>query len=100
VQADGDEHATLFKTPPAEEEWGAGTMLHRIPSQRSASVPKALNPDLSVEAPTAMQAEAEVHATPSKKLPAAPAGLGVGTMIQCVPFQRSANVTNVPESLR
>ena len=43
-------------------------------------------------APAAMQAEGDVQDTASRKLCTAPAGLGVGWMVQVVPFQRSARV--------
>src|SRR5262249_54640312 len=50
-----------------------------------------------VEPPTAVQAEADLHDTASRKLPCAPAGLGVAWTRQRVPFHRSAKVTSVPE---
>ena len=39
-----------------------------------------------------MQVEADAHATVSRRVPCAPAGLGVGWMLQVVPFHRSARL--------
>jgi hypothetical protein len=52
---------------------------------------------LSVGAPTAVQAEGDVHDTASRKLPCAPGGLGVAWIRHLVPSHRSAKVTCVPE---
>src|SRR5258708_3726697 len=52
-------------------------------------------PELGRWSPTAVQAVAS-HATPMKKLPSPTASLGVGWMVQVVPFHRSARVV-VPE---
>jgi hypothetical protein len=60
-----------------------------VPFHRSAKVPE-------FELPTAMQAEAEVQATPDRPPPPAE-GLGDGTMRHVTPFHRSAKVTRVPE---
>jgi hypothetical protein len=89
VQADADAHETAPKKDPGLSEVGVAWMLHVVPSQRSTTVPTGL-PELSKAAPTAVQTEAEVHETPVKKLNDAPAGAGVGWMLQIVPFQRSA----------
>ena len=61
---------------------------HALPSHRSASVPD--DPD-----PTAVHADAELHATLLRPL-SAPAGLGVGATRQLVPFHCSASGTCVP----
>jgi hypothetical protein len=65
------------------------------PFQRSASVPTELPSKVVKAAPTAMQLDREVHDTPSRPLAAVPAGLGVCSIAQVVPFQRSASVPAV-----
>ena len=72
-----------------------GWMVHRVPSQCSASDTKS--PELFWEPPAATHAEGEVHDTAFRKLNCAPGGLGVAWMRQVVPFQCSAKVTSVPE---
>src|SRR5215470_9899146 len=74
-------------------------MLHVVPFHRSASAGPTGSPFLSTAAPTAVQAEAPVQATPESSAPRVPAGLGVGWMRQRVPFHRSAMVTQVPKAL-
>jgi hypothetical protein len=44
-----------------------------------------------------VHAAGAVHATPLRELNVAPVGFGVGWMAQAVPFQRSANIFDVPE---
>jgi len=89
VHAAPDVHATLARKPPPCAGLGVGWMVQRVPSHRSARVlavgVKALEP------PTAVQADAEVHATPLKTSPPC-GGLGVGWMLQRVPSHRSARV--------
>ncbi|MBV8940693.1 MAG: hypothetical protein JO240_03070 [Solirubrobacterales bacterium] len=51
------------------------------------------------EKPTAVQARADVHDTPSRELSIAPTGFGVFWIAHFVPFQRSTNVTSVPALL-
>jgi hypothetical protein len=46
-----------------------------------------------------VQALADVHDTPNSPLKVAPAGFGVGWIVQLVPSQASANVTVVPALL-
>lgn len=46
-----------------------------------------------------MQAKAVVHETSESPLEVAPAGLGVGSLDQLVPFQISARVSEVPALL-
>jgi hypothetical protein len=58
------------------------------------SVPAWVN-----ELPTATQAEADVQSTALSALLAAPAGLGVASTLQRVPFHRSAKVTVLPKRL-
>jgi hypothetical protein len=50
----------------------------------------------SSEYPTAVQAEAEVHETPSRKLSRAPLGFGVVWTAHADPFQTSASVVVLP----
>jgi hypothetical protein len=89
VHADADVHATPFRTPPPWDGLGVGWMRHRVPSHRSARV-LALGVK-ALEAPTAVQDEADGHATPDRKPPPWD-GLGVGWMRQAVPSHRSASV--------
>jgi hypothetical protein len=69
---------------------GLLTMIHRAPFQRSASVLtcNGKEPPLS---PTAMQAEAPLHATPASRLDGT-GGFGLVTIDQAEPFQRSTRV--------
>ena len=89
VQAEDEVHDTEVRMgdrPGLGVDW----MLHAAPSHRSASVPR-------LEPPTAVHAVEDVHDTPEKPLPCAPAGFGVGCTAQEVPFHRSASVTPLPE---
>jgi len=61
---------------------------HRVPFQCSTKVPE-------FEAPTAVHAEDEMHATPLRKLPPA-AGLGMAWIRHRVPFHRSARGVEAP----
>jgi hypothetical protein len=47
--------------------------------------------------PTAVQADAELHETPSSSAVMSSAGLGVAWVAQAVPFQRSASVRVTPD---
>src|SRR5215471_246943 len=97
MQNDGMGHETPEN--PLAEAWvrlGVGWMDHLVPSQCSARVATGV-PVLSVGAPTAVQAETDVHDTAFRKLPCAPDGLGVAWMAHLVPFHRSAKVTCIPE---
>jgi hypothetical protein len=67
---------------------GVDWMAHWVPFQCSARVSGVLR--LLMELPTAVQADADVQATPLRKENCAPAGLGVALIDQRVPFQRSA----------
>ena len=92
VQAEGEAQETALNAPPPAAGLGEGTMRHAVPSHRSASVAAGF-PALSVRAPTAVQADADVHDTPlSRALPCG--GLGVAWMAHFVPFQRSASVAS------
>ena len=89
VQNEADVHATLMrKLPGGPEGLGVGWMTQRVPFHRSARVPAGF-PALSIWLPTAVQDEADVHATLLRKLPGGPEGLGVGWMAQRVPFHLS-----------
>src|SRR5215472_18136588 len=66
--------------------FGEAWITHLVPFHRSARLAFANEP------PTAVQAEGEVQATPSRRGPWTPAGLGVGWMLHLLPFQRSASV--------
>jgi hypothetical protein len=61
---------------------------------RATKVP--WKPRAFVEAPTAVQPGAEVHATAVRTLSRAAVGLGVGWIVHVLPFQLSANVTSAP----
>ena len=94
VHALGEVHETAFRKAPGLPEVGVGWMFQAVPSHRSVIVPTEL-PELSKATPTAVHAEGEVHATPFRTLPAAPAGLGVRVMRHAVPSHRSARVPPV-----
>jgi hypothetical protein len=93
VQAAGAGQASPVSWPPGEA--GVGWMRHLVPFHRSARVPTGF-PSLSVRAPTAAHDEADVHATPGRKLPGDPEGLGVDWMRHLVPFHRSATAGTIP----
>jgi hypothetical protein len=87
VQAEADEHETLFKNAACEPVgFGVDCTVHFVPFHCSASV----IPPLGLVDPTAEQAEAEVHATENSAAPGL-APVGVAWMFQLVPFQRSAS---------
>lgn len=67
---------------------GVDWTVQDVPSQRSASGSSVV---LVVEYPVAVQAEAEAHDTPSRKLAVAPLTVGVDRTVQDVPSQRSAS---------
>jgi len=94
VHALGEVHETAFRNAPGLAEVGVDWMVQVVPSHRSVIVPTGL-PELSKATPAAMHVEGDVHATPFRPLPAAPAGLGVGVMRHVVPSQRSARVPPV-----
>ena len=85
-------------SPPPPGTFAVGWMRHLLPSQRSARVEKV--PELSTEAPTAVQADDVVHDTLFRKANCEPGGFGVDCTAHLVPFQRSASVTQTPESFR
>src|SRR5262245_59464746 len=69
--------------------FGLGVTAQLVPFQRSMSVWTVVPFPYW---PTAMQMLTPGHATPNRRLPVAPVGLGLATMAQLVPFQRSTNV--------
>jgi hypothetical protein len=66
-----------------------GWICHRLPFHPSAKVP-------ALENPTAMHAEADMHATPFSK-PPPDAGLGVAWIAHLAPFHRSAKGSDTPD---
>jgi hypothetical protein len=89
VQAEAEVHETAFNVYPGLCELGDGCRVHVVPSHRSATVPSGLN-ELSATPPTAVHAFAEVHDTPFRELIGAPAGVGIGWMLQLFPSHLSA----------
>ena len=67
-------------------------MAQVAPFQRSA---KFTWPELALYWPTAVQAVGVVHDTDCRTLSEVLAGLGVGWIVQVVPFQRSAKVSSL-----
>jgi hypothetical protein len=66
-------------------------MVHLLPFQRSVSGRTGPSCDKVVlYAPAARQFVADVHEMPSRPLPWAPAGVGMGCMAHRVPFHPSA----------
>ena len=82
--------------PEPIEPAGSGVTWTRqlVPFHRSAS--GTLVPELSMFAPPAVQAVAEVQDTARNSLPGDPAGLAVAWMLHAVPFHRSASEVLVP----
>jgi hypothetical protein len=68
---------------------GLVTIVQPVPFHRSINVPVALEPE---ELPTAKQLVVLVHDTATSWLFDAPAGLGLATIAQVVPFHRCINV--------
>src|SRR5689334_8798610 len=97
VHADADVQDTPLRKPPPWGRLGVGWRVHLVPFHRSATG-RAV-PALVVLAPTAMQDDADVQATPNRPLTAVPEGLGVGKMRHEVPFHCSARLTPIPEAL-
>ena len=95
--AAADVQDTPFKKPPPRGGLGVAWMVHLVPFHRSARSRDV--PAVVVLAPTAMQAEDEVQATPNRPLTVIPEGLGLGRMRHEVPFHCSARLTPMPEAL-
>ena len=68
---------------------GVATIDQVVPFQRSANV---FPVEPTKESPTALQLVGLGHETPFSPLNVAPLGLGLATIDQAVPFQRSVNV--------
>jgi hypothetical protein len=99
VQAVVDVQDTATRTPPGDG-LGVCWIDQRVPFHRSASVPTVF-PELSVLPPTAVQDDGEAHATPAKKLPTNPAGIGAACRCQRVPSHRSEkSLTGAPALLK
>jgi hypothetical protein len=98
VQAERETHATPARElDAAPAGLGAAWVRQVVPFQCSARTAgdwPAGGGALGLEYPTAVQAAAEAHARPIRRL--AP-GLGVSWVRQAVPFQCSARVWEVPE---
>ena len=97
MQSDADTHETPESNAIGAWRFGVRRMLHRVPFHRSASVPLTCVPAWLSGLPTAMQAELDVHETPSNMLPATPGSFGVDKILHRLPFHRSASVTTVPD---
>ena len=81
-----------MRSPIGPSGFGDAWITHLVPFHRSARLAFPNEP------PTAVQADGEVQATPSRRTPCTPAGLGVGWMLHLLPFQRSASVARgLPE---
>jgi hypothetical protein len=92
MHAEAPGQATPISRPPLppgtfEVAW----RVQVLPSQRSATVETA--PELSKEAPTAVQAAEDEHETLFRKANCDPDGFGVGLTVQFVPSHCSASVT-------
>src|SRR5215472_11202711 len=99
VQADAEVQDTAASRPPGAG-LGVGWIDQRVPFHRSASVPTGF-PELSVRNPTAVQDDDVLHATPVKKLPGAPVGIGAVCRCQRAPSHRSEKIpTGKPELLK
>src|SRR6516225_9936921 len=90
VHADADVQDTPASVAPPCGGLGVAWIDQLVPFHRSASVMAVGVKGL--EAPTAVQAEDDVHATPDKN---APAGLGADWIRHLLPFHRSASALPV-----
>jgi hypothetical protein len=77
------------ESPLGRVPFGLVTMVHAVPFHISVSVTVEV-PEAAV--PTAMQNEPPLQETPKKSLSPEPAGLGLVTMFQAVPFHCSMRV--------
>ena len=94
VEEEHETAASWVNSDPAG--LGVDRIVQVVPFQASARVTVLPPPPDGVEDPTAMQAVALAHETPTRLLSLEPATFGVGTMLQMVPFQLSASVVDVP----
>src|SRR5215831_16513848 len=90
VHADGEVHDTEVRNHPPPGGFGVRWMRHVVPFHRSASVPGGISVNGLAWPPTARQDDRDGHDTPVRLPPSA--GLGVGWMLQVLPFHRSASV--------
>ena len=74
-------------------ELGLGTIAQLTPFQRSTNVFATVK-SLSPAYPTAVQLVVVGHDTRLRKLVGSAVGLGLGTIAQLTPFQRSTNVVS------
>src|SRR6516164_11481013 len=81
----------ISRPPPPPGTFDVAWRVQVLPSHRSATVEAA--PELSKEAPTAVQAEEDEHDTLFRKAPCEPDGFGVGVTVHVVPSHCSASVT-------
>lgn len=95
MQAVADWHQTAPRKAPCVRWVDVCWTVQLVPFHRSAKVPAG--PEGPNEVPTAMQAADPGHATPVRPFCGWPAGVGVGTILQVLPFHRSAKVTSAPE---
>jgi hypothetical protein len=96
MHAEAPGQATPISRPPLPP--GPFEVAWRVqlrPSQRSATV--EATPELSKEAPTAVQADEDEHQTLFRKANCDPGGFGVDLTVHVVPFHCSASVTPAPE---
>jgi hypothetical protein len=91
VQAVGDVHDTALNLTGFPVGLGVVSTDQLVPFQPSAKVTVPVV-EIKLE-PTAVQAVADVHETPLSVLDSALVGLGVVSIDQLAPFQRSANDT-------
>jgi hypothetical protein len=89
MQADADVHDTPPSAAPPCGRLGVAWMVHLVPSQRSARV--VASPELFTDIPVVVHADGDVQDTDPMKTACAPAGAGIGRILQDLPFQRSAS---------
>src|ERR1051326_9392174 len=86
-------YRALSRALRCDPTFGLGIMLHRVPSQCSMRVRCMLL--LLVEVPTAQPSPVEMGVTLLRKLLFDPT-FGLGTTLQCLPFQCSISVWITP----
>jgi hypothetical protein len=96
VHAEVEVHETAPRPYPGLCEVGDDWRVQVVPFHCSATVPSELLAELSRTTPTAVHAVADVHETPVRKLIGAPAGAGIGWMLQLVPSHLSAITCRAP----
>ena len=96
-QSDGP----VQSTPGRFANWtpggfGAAWMVQVVPFHRSATV--CTTPDAECCSPVAVQADGDVHETPSRKVCTAPAGAGVLRIVHFFPSHSSVRGLTGPAS--